>query len=60
MLVLSRKSGESITIGDEVTVTVLSISGGQIRIGIEAPKDIEVHRQEIKDKIDNGGFNESK
>lgn len=53
MLVLSRKPGESVTIGDEVRVTVLSISGKQVRIGIEAPSDIAVHREEIYNKIAN-------
>lgn len=51
MLVLSRKPGESVTIGDEVRITVLSISGKQVRIGIEAPNDIAVHREEIYNKI---------
>jgi len=51
MLVLSRKPGESVTIGDEVRITVLSISGKQVRIGIEAPSDIAVHREEIYNKI---------
>lgn len=53
MLVLSRKPGESVTIGDEVRITVLSISGKQVRIGIEAPSDIAVHREEIYNKIAN-------
>lgn len=53
MLVLSRKPGESVTIGDEVRITVLSISGKQVRIGIEAPSDIAVHREEIYEKIAN-------
>jgi carbon storage regulator len=47
MLVLSRKTGESITIGKGITVKVLSIHEGQIKIGIEAPKEITVHRTEI-------------
>lgn len=47
MLVLSRRPEESLIIGDEVTITVLGIQGNQIRFGIEAPKDIEVHREEI-------------
>jgi len=53
MLVLSRKPSESVTIGDEVKITVLSISGKQVRIGIEAPNDIAVHREEIYNKIAN-------
>jgi len=51
MLVLSRKPSESVTIGDEVRITVLSISGKQVRIGIEAPSEIAVHREEIYNKI---------
>ncbi len=47
MLVLTRRSGESLMIGDEVKVTVLEIKGQQARIGIEAPKEISVHREEI-------------
>lgn len=53
MLVLSRKPLESVTIGDEVKITILSISGKQVRIGIEAPSDIAVHREEIYNKIAN-------
>jgi len=52
MLVLSRKPGESVVIGDNVTVTVLSISGKQVRIGIEAPEDVSVHREEVQKRID--------
>jgi len=51
MLILSRKVNESLMIGDDVSVTVLSIKGGQIRIGISAPRDIAVHRQEIYERI---------
>lgn len=51
MLILSRKVNESLMIGDDVSVTVLSIKGGQIRIGISAPRDIAVHREEIYEKI---------
>ncbi|TCP57839.1 carbon storage regulator CsrA [Tumebacillus sp. BK434] len=51
MLVLSRKAGESIRIGDDVTVTVLEVKGDQIRLGIEAPKQIKVHRQEVYAEI---------
>ncbi|MFD2170103.1 carbon storage regulator CsrA [Tumebacillus lipolyticus] len=47
MLVLSRKIGESIRIGDDVIVTVLDVKGEQIRLGIEAPKLVKVHRQEV-------------
>lgn len=55
MLVLSRKVGESIMIGDDFTVTVLSIKGNQVRIGVTAPKDICVHREEIYRRIEQEG-----
>ncbi len=51
MLVLSRRMGESLVIADDIRLTVLGISGGQVRLGIEAPKDISVHREEIYLKI---------
>ena len=51
MLILTRKIGESIIIGDNVKVTILGVEGRQIRVGIDAPKEISVHRQEIYDKI---------
>lgn len=51
MLILTRKSGETIRIGDNVDVTVLSIRGSQVRIGIEAPIEITVHREEIYNRI---------
>ena len=51
MLILTRKISESIMIGDDVIVTVLGMKNGQARIGIEAPKDIPVHREEIFNKI---------
>lgn len=51
MLVLSRKIGEVITIGSSVRITVLSFDRGVIRLGIEAPKEIAVHRKEVYDKI---------
>ena len=51
MLVLTRRIGETLMIGDDVVVTVLGIQGNQTRIGIEAPKEIEVHRSEVYDRI---------
>ena len=51
MLVLTRRVGETLMVGDEVTVSVLGIKGNQIRIGINAPKDVGVHREEIYERI---------
>lgn len=51
MLILTRKVNESLMVGDDVTVTVLGIKGGQIRIGISAPLDVAVHRQEVFERI---------
>ncbi len=51
MLILTRRPGEKLIIGGNVTVTVLGIKGGQIRIGIEAPRDVPVNREEIYQKI---------
>ena len=47
MLILSRKTGESIHVGDSVTVTVLGVARGQVKLGIAAPKDLTVHREEV-------------
>jgi carbon storage regulator len=51
LLILTRKIGESLMIGSGVTVTVMAVKGNQVRIGINAPKDVEVHREEIYDRI---------
>ena len=51
MLILTRKVGESIMIGESVEVKVLGLRAGQVKIGIEAPRDVEVHREEIYDRI---------
>ena len=51
MLVLTRRSGETLHIGDNISVTVLEVRGNQAKIGVEAPKDIPVHREEIYLKI---------
>jgi len=53
MLILTRKIGETIVIGDHVTVTVLGIKSSQVRMGINAPKEVEVHREEIYQRIQN-------
>ena len=60
MLVLTRKVGETVIIGDNVTLTVLSITGSQIKLGITAPKDVSVHREEIYKKIQIEGDNRAK
>jgi carbon storage regulator len=51
LLILTRKIGESLMIGAEVTVTVMAVNGNQVRIGINAPKAVEVHREEIYDRV---------
>lgn len=52
MLVLTRKNGESLRIGAEVRLTVLSAGGGQVRIGIEAPRSLAIHREEVFERIE--------
>lgn len=51
MLILTRRTGETVMIGNEVTLTVLGVKGNQVRIGITAPKSVPVHRQEIYERI---------
>lgn len=51
MLILTRRVGETLMIGDEVTITVLGVKGNQVRIGVNAPKDVAVHREEIYQRI---------
>lgn len=51
MLILTRKIGESLLIGDEVEITVLSVRGSQVKLGVKAPKEIAVHREEIYHRI---------
>ena len=51
MLILTRRVSETLMIGDEVTVTVLGVKGNQVRIGVNAPKDVQVHREEVYERI---------
>ena len=54
MLILTRHIGEMVMIGDEVQVKILAVKGGQVRIGISAPKSVAVHRQEVYERIKDG------
>jgi len=51
MLILTRRAGETVMIGSDITITVLGVKGNQVRIGINAPKDVAVHREEIFERI---------
>ena len=55
MLILTRRVGETLMIGDDVTVTVLGVKGNQIRLGVNAPKEVAVHREEIYERIQSEG-----
>lgn len=55
MLILSRRAGESLIIGDNVRITIVAVAGNQVRVGIEAPKDVSVHREEIYERIHGAG-----
>ena len=65
MLILTRRVGETLMIGDSVTITVLGVKGNQVRLGVNAPKDVSVHREEIYQRIqrehdDDGGEPEAR
>jgi len=55
MLILTRRVGESLVIGDDVTITVLGVKGNQVRIGVNAPREVAVHREEILNRMQEGG-----
>lgn len=51
MLILTRRPGESIHIGDDITITILGVKGNQVRVGVNAPKEVAVHREEVAERI---------
>jgi carbon storage regulator len=54
MLILTRRVGETVVIGDDIIITVLGMKGGQVRLGVKAPREISVHREEILERIRSG------
>ncbi len=58
MLILTRKEGESLRLGDDIVVTVVGVKGGAVRLGIAAPRDVAVHREEIYDRVQGEGGGE--
>lgn len=60
MLILTRRVGETVMIGDDVAVTVLGVKGNQVRVGVNAPKTVAVHREEIYERIKKEGSDEGK
>jgi carbon storage regulator len=58
MLILTRRVGESLMVGDDVTITVLGVKGNQVRVGVKAPKDVAVHREEILTRIEDAAAQE--
>lgn len=51
MLILTRRTGETVMVGDDISITVLGVKGSQVRVGIKAPRDVPVHREEIYERI---------
>ena len=60
MLILTRRVGESLMVGDDVTITVLGVKGNQVRVGVKAPKEVAVHREEILNRIEEGASEDSR
>jgi carbon storage regulator len=59
MLILTRKIGESLVVGNDITITILGVKGNQVRVGIKAPRDVAVHREEIFLRIQQDNHSES-